>query len=416
MGTLYSELSASLSVFWQATGVSLSVLNEYGEVRESFGQTCEYCELIHQESEMEQKCRQVHKDAGLRSRELGDCYFFVCHGNMVHIAIALMDRDRYAGSVLAGPMLMEYPDAATLDAVIKQCNIPAGCRSIFFSAMRDVLLVEPRRVYYIGELLFRLIYNLLSEDSAKMLDRHRQKHSQQEMIGESLQNMKTADNMRNIQEKQETELVELIEAGDIEQVQVILNDILGGIYFSSGNDLQLIKIRTNELVSVIYRRLLQKGIDSNEMYEMVSEFQKNSARSSDVTEISYELGLVLRKFVEIMHDGIHQEASDLVCKSLDYIHKNYRERITLEDTAEHVAVSPAHLSRLFKEDMGIGFAAYVNKIRMKKAKELLQESDRSLVDIALSVGYSNQQYFSMVFKREYGISPGQYRRQVNNIL
>lgn len=81
-----------------------------------------------------------------------------------------------------------------------------------------------------------------------------------------------------------------------------------------------------------------------------------------------------------------------------------------------MAASPSHFSKVFKAEVGTGFAAYVNKLRIKKAKELLRDSNLTLADITQSVGYSNQQYFSRVFKADTGMAPGQYKNRYKNLL
>jgi YesN/AraC family two-component response regulator len=166
----------------------------------------------------------------------------------------------------------------------------------------------------------------------------------------------------------------------------------------------------NELIAVISRRIIYLGSSADEVYDIVNDFQKSSARMSDVIEISYKLGQVLRKFVEMMDQSIPPHASEAVKQSLNYIHKNYRKQITLEEVADIVALSPTHFSKLFKGDMGIGFSAYINQLRLQKAKKLLEESELSLAEITQNVGYSNQQYFSRVFKEYNHMTPGQYRR------
>ena len=179
----------------------------------------------------------------------------------------------------------------------------------------------------------------------------------------------------------------------------------------SGNDLELIKLRMNELIAVLSRRMIQRGVPSEEIYATVNEFQKKSVKSNDLVEISFELGLVLRRFVEMMADSIRLSASGIVRKGLEFIHRNYRDQITLEQTASYAATSTTHFSKVFKAEIGIGFSAYVNNLRLEKAKQLLVGSELSLSDITQQVGYNNQQYFSRVFKSDTGMTPGKYRKK-----
>ena len=416
---ILQELKQSLYVYWQATGIGLLLLDENGETLESYGSPDAYCDLIHQNQDQLERCRKVHAFMGPEAEKTGSCFFYGCHGNMMHFSIALLEDGKYAGSVVAGPVMADYPSMDSLDEVIRSCEVPPGCRSLFLSAMQNIQVIEPERMYYLGELLAHLVNHLMSGEDVRIMRRYRDKRRQQELIGEALHDLKTrnaleqderrrSEVMRSIQVRQEQELAEMIERGSLQEAQDILNDILGGIYFSSGST-ELIKLRINELLTVLCRELVQKGADAKKIWSLVADFQKKSAQTEDAGEISFMLSQVLPQLVGMLQGeyaaGIHES----VRRSLEYIHRNYRSEITLNRTAAYAMASPAHLSRLFNADMGMGFSSYVNHLRVKKAKELLKETELSLSDISQAVGFSSQQYFSRIFKEETGVSPGQYR-------
>ena len=100
------------------------------------------------------------------------------------------------------------------------------------------------------------------------------------------------------------------------------------------------------------------------------------------------------------------------CKN--YIREHYRERITLEDAAALVALSPPYLSRLFKRETGVCFQDYVNLERVNHAAELLLYSDLSLPEIAEYVHFPNQSYFGKIFKRIKNTTPRAYRDKYKN--
>lgn len=97
-------------------------------------------------------------------------------------------------------------------------------------------------------------------------------------------------------------------------------------------------------------------------------------------------------------------------KALKYILKNYREEISAESVSNYIDKSPNYFSSLFKKEIGMKFSEYVNVLRIKKAKELLDNSDMLLNEIAEYVGYSNYIYFTQVFKKIEGITPSQSRK------
>ncbi len=415
------ELKTCLHVYWQATGVGLILLDADGNQIASFGNPNDYCELIHQNRDQYLRCMKVHAQLGPEAKKMGSCYFYGCHGNMIHFCVALIDRGEYVGSVIAGPVMADYPSASTLDDVIRDCEVPSGCRSIFLSAMQSIQVVETDRMYYMGELLYHLINHLLSVEDLKIIHKQRDKRRQQELIGEAIQDRKTRSKseqdelrrreiLRSMQERQEQDLSDMIEAGNLEDAQDVLNDILGGIYFSSGST-ELIKLRINELITVLAQKIIKNGADAAKTRALTETFQKQCAESEDVEEISFGLSQLLPELIVLLHDHYLGELSEPVRRSLEYIHRNYRQQITLEQAASYSAASPTHFSRRFNAEMGVNFSAYVNRLRIEKSKELLKETDMSLSEISQSVGFTSQQYFSKVFKAETGMTPGQFRNR-----
>ena len=91
------------------------------------------------------------------------------------------------------------------------------------------------------------------------------------------------------------------------------------------------------------------------------------------------------------------------------------EQITLGQVAEHVSFNPEYFSRLFTRETGLHFVAYLNNLRMRRAVELLERTDKKIYEIAEEVGFSNVSYFSTVFKKNFGQNPNVYQRNARNI-
>lgn len=101
--------------------------------------------------------------------------------------------------------------------------------------------------------------------------------------------------------------------------------------------------------------------------------------------------------------------NDYIEQAVDYMQKNFAGNITLSDIAKMCSVSPEHLSRTFKKETGFGFSEYLTHLRLKKAEYLLKNSTFSITDIAYQCGFEDSNYFSVVFKRNFGISPSAMR-------
>lgn len=87
------------------------------------------------------------------------------------------------------------------------------------------------------------------------------------------------------------------------------------------------------------------------------------------------------------------------------------EDITVQTVADHAGFSIDYFNRLFLSHTGFTVMAYVGYCRLKKAVVLLRTTDKSVLDIALEVGYTSHEGFAKAFKKEYGVTPNEYRRQ-----
>ena len=103
------------------------------------------------------------------------------------------------------------------------------------------------------------------------------------------------------------------------------------------------------------------------------------------------------------------DKTKLFNKVKSYITDNLKEDLNLESIAHNFNLSPYYFSRTFKEVMGCNLTDYINTIRIKKAKELLIENKMSIKEIGYTVGYSDPNYFSKVFKKYEGYSPKEYK-------
>ena len=84
----------------------------------------------------------------------------------------------------------------------------------------------------------------------------------------------------------------------------------------------------------------------------------------------------------------------------------------MDKVSQQIYISPYYLSHLFKEELGITFLEYLTRIRMEEAKKLLMDRSMTILDISAQVGYDDPSYFSKVFKKNMGVSPNQYRKQI----
>mgnify|MGYP001809813370 FL=1 len=105
------------------------------------------------------------------------------------------------------------------------------------------------------------------------------------------------------------------------------------------------------------------------------------------------------------------ECAARTARSVGFIERNLKNPVTIEDISRDAEYSPWHLQRLFREETGYAVKDYLRKRRLAAAARELAERDRNVLDVALDYGFGYEQSFIRAFEREFGVSPGVFRRK-----
>lgn len=136
-----------------------------------------------------------------------------------------------------------------------------------------------------------------------------------------------------------------------------------------------------------------------------------------------ELSIHLRSRIMVLTDDLFQNFSGpkqdrgaesgraKLLAAVDYIHKNYRENITLTDLSAQTYLSPSYISRSFQKYFGISFTGYLMQVRLFHTAALLH-GEQTITELAYESGFSSSSALIEAFKQYYGVTPGQYRRNI----
>ncbi len=104
------------------------------------------------------------------------------------------------------------------------------------------------------------------------------------------------------------------------------------------------------------------------------------------------------------------ENTELIFNAVQFAKQNATESgISVEDVAKNAGFSIDYFNRIFLSRTGFTVTAYIHYIRLKQAAFLLRTTDKSVLDIALEIGYDSHEGFTKAFKKKYGITPSEYR-------
>ncbi|MEK5037379.1 AraC family transcriptional regulator [Sporosarcina sp. FSL K6-3457] len=151
------------------------------------------------------------------------------------------------------------------------------------------------------------------------------------------------------------------------------------------------------------------------LFEMTNLMDKEWQQESTLEK--FHVKVLFYRLVHEIHrqlydQGIETTKPDFVSQAVHYIHERYNEPITLESIAEALNYNMQYLSRQFKRQTGRSPIAYLLEIRIEKAQELLLHTNATVQEIADYVGYTDPLYFSRLFKKHTGVTPGNFKKHM----
>lgn len=202
----------------------------------------------------------------------------------------------------------------------------------------------------------------------------------------------------------ESQLILAAKIGASEQVLHLVDKYFDSILGHKDISPMLLKKILREFIAVISRLAMEVCANEQENVDYFNEFDKFNT----LDEIKSWLTNILHDIAENVQKRRKTQLETDIEKAKAYILNNYFEDISLQSLSDYVCLSPTYFSAVFKEYVGETFIEFLTRTRIEKAKEILLAGSSKIYEVALKVGYTDQRYFSKVFKKYTGVNPGDY--------
>ena len=210
----------------------------------------------------------------------------------------------------------------------------------------------------------------------------------------------------------ENELIICMNNRDRKRAKEVYSQIISKYETGNMNSKSCLRNMKNYLISlnsIIYMNHCNYTICKKSFFKIRNKFMEEIERNNsfrDLINIGQE---IINFYMNSVDDIGIMTKNPIINNALDYINNNLGEDLTLEKVSKSIHVSKSYLSHLFSRCTGHSFSHYVSRTKIKRSKELLVNTNYSLMRIALECGFNSQSYFCNVFKKFEGITPKQYR-------
>ena len=226
-----------------------------------------------------------------------------------------------------------------------------------------------------------------------------------------IQETKLLDSTETYPYELECQLIAKVKIGDRTGAKEILNSLLGKIMFHNPRDINLLKARLVELLSVLSRAAAQGGVDINALLSKNLEYIHKIMAIDTQEDICIWISHALDEFIESVYNSRDAKKMSQLKPAIEFMQYHYYQPLTLADVAKAAHLSVSRLAHLFREQMGMTIVDYLTNVRINHAKRMLLTTENNCTRICYEVGYNNQSYFTRVFKQITGMTPREFRNQ-----
>lgn len=331
----------------------------------------------------------------------------------IFIIFSVKSENEFIGTFVIGPCLSSTIDEQHLYSLINDYNA--------FSLKKQILLFYKNLSIIPLELLFTIsgmLYAFFNQEIIS-IDDIKKFNLLNELSKNSQDKFKLAIK-NNIQYKNfhfrlfENQILNIVRNGDINKLKSpdFKTQSEKAPLYSRTSFLRSLKNHVITLIALISRAAIDGGLTAEEAIGLNDTFILQVEESSTTDEVTNIAGQAIQIFTQKVHELEKIKYSPLINQCREYIFRHIFEAIQIESLAEELGISANYLSTVFKEETGETIIRYIQKAKVREAKQLLELSELSLSEIASYLSFSDQSYFTNVFKKHTGMTPLHYRQSL----
>jgi len=392
--------------FRAATGLPVAFTDRDGRETGTVG-TCGLCARMARSRKREEACREHRRTAVAEAYRWGEPFISLCPFGLVTFAVPLSRNRELSGGLVSGFCIFPQMEADIRDEVVQR----ARRLGISFSATRlrfRQLTSETLRQN--ARLLFDLAASHGMNDPESIAE-SRARSIQQFTIGNYLDEARgSAEGLVTSLVSMQNDIIDKVIVGDIAGSREIINRFLGVIFLESGMNFDMLKVRLLELIVIISRAAMEKGISAEGLLGPRYSYLTDINAAAGFDDLFWRVTKALENFTRAISEERGRTARAHVTRMKEFLARRFATKVSAGETAAVAGLSVSRALHLFRRETGMSLSTYITRLRVDYACYLLKNTTRSMADIASECGFFDQSHFTKTFKAEEGIPPLRYRK------
>lgn len=406
-------LRRCLETLSECTSVPLTFFDNKYDIQEEFLASKRFCSGFDCFYDKNSSCRETLHFSIDMAMELGSPYFFFCGSGLVIIAMPVILHEIKEGCVFAGPFSMGEMDINVIENIINMNSITPDMVMTVIRQVENLDNYSAERVQKFSDLLYMAISGCFQ--NWHEYNRQNDKYNEQIKVGNQVGKYRKFNDVI-AKDSEYTDVLERLKSHIIrkekEEALKTLEVLLEKIFVNTSGNLDLIKLRVINVYAQMFDLAQKRGVINKKILSYKGTFLKKITEVTSLIEVEEIMRQEVEYYVDELFVYVQHEHSPLIEKAVQYINDNYMEKISLRDLAGYLHINESYLSKLFKKEFSQCFTDYLNEIRINNSIILMRDQSKNLLEIANSVGFNNQSYFTKIFIKNKGISPKHYRQEM----
>lgn len=330
-----------------------------------------------------------------------------------YLTISVLNNDILEGTVLIGPFISYAVSEERINSIINDARLFSS-RDQMFNYYNSLPNIKHEALVNISIIIFHMFNRILlsfetvTKNNNNLITPTEIKKEANMLISQNLQT-----NIIQHDRQFEKKILDIVREGRVEDLDNfrIMKEEEEASVLSNSSHMRSVKNHIITLITLVSIASIDGGLDHEIAMLLRDEFILQLEELNRIDETRRLSRTMLYTFTEKVLQVKDEQYSQTIASCRNYIVKRVYEEINHNDIASMIDLSPKYLSVLFKKEVGITISEYIQQTKIEEAKKLLAHSSNTILDISSLLNFSDQSYFTKVFRKFAGITPKVYRER-----